>query len=373
MTTRRGGSVPITRRLLTAQPVRTGAGAAGIGMALMLILLLAGLWVGVQDRVTTYDDHLGADLVVVPPDSDSLFADPGVLPAPTVQAVADTAGVEEAAPLRTMYLILELRHGKAATAAVASDPTSDLGGPWAFTRGRAPQAVDEVAVDALFADQHDIEVGTRLPMLGHPMRVVGLTDDTALFMTPLVFTTTDAMNQMLRSPDTTGSVLVTTTNPGATAQALHRAGYTVRTPGQLREASLTQATSIYGSPVRLMIGVAFIAGTLIVALVAHTRVVEQQRDLGVLKALGAPSSRIRRVAVTQTATLTVLGALAAVVLFLLARTVLAWWRPAFPVELTPATLAQTAVAAAAMSLLAAWLPAHRLARMDAASAFRSQP
>lgn len=373
MTTRGRGEVPITRRLLTARPVRTAAGAVGIGMALMLMLVLAGLWAGVQDRVTTYDDHLGADLVVVPPDTDTLFADPGVLPEPTLRAVRGLAGVDEAAPLRTMYLILELPHGKAAVAAVASDPASTLGGPWAFTRGRAPRAADEVAVDALFADQHDIGVGSRLPMLGHPMRVVGLTDDTALFMTPLVFTTIDAMNQMLRSPDTTGSVLVATHDPATTAQALRRAGYAVRTPAQLRQASLAQATSIYGSPVRLMIGVAFVAGTLIVALVAYTRVVEEQRDLGVLKALGASSSRIRRVATTQTVILTGLGALAAVALFLLVRTVLAWWRPAFPVELTPATLAQTALAAAAMSLLAAWLPAHRLARMDAAFAFRSHP
>ena len=371
--TRSSGSVPVTRRLLAARPVRTAAGAVGIGMALMLMLLLSGLWAGVQDRVTTYDDHLGADLVVVPPDTANLFADPGVLPGPTVEAVADVTGVDQAASLRTMYLILELPHGKAAVAAVASDPSSTLGGPWSFTSGTAPRTVDEVAVDALFADQHDLDLGSRLPMLGHPMRVVGLTDDTALFMAPLIFTTTDAMNQMLRSPDTTGSVLVTTSDPAATAQALGQAGYTVRTPAQLHDASLTQATKIYGSPVRLMVSVAFIAGTLIVALVAYTRVVEQQRDLGVLKALGATPARIRRIAVTQTVTLTGLGALAAVALFLLARTVLVWWRPAFPVELTPATLAQAALAAAAMSLLAAWLPAHRLARMDAASAFRSQP
>lgn len=373
MTTRSSGSVPVTRRLLTARPARTAAGAAGIGMALMLMLLLSGLWAGVQARVTTYDDHLGADLVVVPPGTANLFADPGVLPAPTVQSVGAVPGVEEAAALRTMYLILELPHGKAAVAAVSSDPTSRLGGPWALGRGRAPDAADEVAVDALFADQHGLGLGSRLPMLGHPMRVVGLTDGTALFMTPLVFTTTDAMDHMLRSPDTTGSVLVTTPDPAATSRALRDAGYTVRTPAQLRQASLTQATRIYGSPVRLMIGVAFGAGTLIVALVAYTRVVEQQRDLGVLKALGATPRRIGRVALAETVVLTALGTVAAVVFLLVARVLLAWWRPSFPVELTPATVAQTALAAAVMSVLAAWLPAHRLARIDAASAFRSQP
>jgi putative ABC transport system permease protein len=371
MNGRSNASVPVTRRFLITRPVRTAAGAAGIGLALMLMLLLAGLWVGVQDRVTTYDDHLGADLVVVPPGTRNLFADPGVLPEPAVDTIARTPGVTGAAPLRTMYQILELPHGKAAVAAVAYDPASDLGGPWAFTTGRAPEAADEVAVDALWADQHEYGLGDRLVILGHQMRVVGLTDDTALFMTPLLFTTTTGMDQMLRATGTTGAVLITTPDPDGVAARLREAGYTVRTPAQLRAASLQLATDIYGSPVRLMVGVAFAAGTLIVALVAYTRVTEQQRDLGVLKALGATPARLRRIAVTETVALTVLGTLAAIVLLIITRELLAWWRPAFPVLLTPGTIAQTAAAAAAMALLAAWLPARRLNRLDAASAFRS--
>lgn len=364
-------SVPVTRRFLAARPVRTATGAAGIGLALMLMLLLAGLWAGVQDRVTTYDDHLSADLVVVPPGTRSLFADPGVLPAPAVDAIARTRGVTAAAPLRTMYQILELPHGKAAVAAVAADPASGLGGPWAFTAGRGPGTADEVAVDALWADQHGLAIGDQLPILGHPMRVVGLTDDTDLFMTPLVFTTTTGMDQMLRATGTTGAVLVTTDDPGGVAVRLRDAGYTVHTPEALHDASLQLATDIYGTPVRLMVGVAFAAGTLIVALVAYTRVTEQQRDLGVLKALGATPKRLRRIAVAETAALTVLGTLASVVLLLATRELLTWWRPAFPVVLTAATVAQTAAAACVMALLAAWLPARRVNRLDAASAFRS--
>jgi hypothetical protein len=36
------GAVPVTRRFLLARPVRTAAGVVGIGLALMLMLLLAG-------------------------------------------------------------------------------------------------------------------------------------------------------------------------------------------------------------------------------------------------------------------------------------------------------------------------------------------
>ena len=367
----RSGTVPVTGRLLAARPVRTAAGAAGIGLALMLMLLLAGLWAGVQDRVTTYDDHLGADLVVVPAGTRSLFADPGVLPAPTVDDVANVDGVTAAAALRTMYQIVELPHGKAAVAVVAADPDSSMGGPWSFGSGRTPRTPGEVAVDALFADQHDLALGDRVPVLGHRMRLVGLTDDTALFMTPLLFTTTDAMNTMLSGPETTGAVLVATDTPARVASRLEAAGYTVRTPSQLRDASLDLAIKIYGSPVRLMVGVAFAAGTLIVALVAYTRVTEQQRDLGVLKALGATPGRLRRVAVTETVVLTAMGAVTSVVLLLVGRELLTWWRPAFPVVLTTGTVAQTAAAAVVMALLAAWMPTRRLAKMDAASAFRS--
>lgn len=288
-----------------------------------------------------------------------------------MDAVARTPGVTAAAPLRTMYQILELPHGKAAVAAVASDPTSGLGGPWAFTDGRAPLVADEVAIDALWADQHGFDIGDRLPMLGHPMKVVGLTDDTALFMTPLVFTTTTGMDHMLRSTGTTGAVLVTTPDPTGATERLQEAGFTVLTPAQLHHASLRLATDIYGSPVRRMVAVAFAAGTLIVALVAYTRVTEQQRDLGILKALGATPRRLRRIAVAQTTVLTGLGALSAVVLMILAREILARWRPAFPVLLTPATVTQTAVAAAAMAVLAAWLPVRRLNRLDPSTAFRS--
>ena len=370
----RGGGVPVTRRLLVARPVRTAAGALGVGLALMLIVLLSGLWAGVQQRVTVYEDHLGTDLVVVPPGTDSLFADPGALPAGAAAAVARTAGVAAADPIRTLYLILELDDGKAAVAAAASQPGRP-GGPWALAAGRRPRADDEVALDAVFAREHGLTLGDRLPVLGHDMRVVGLTDDTTMFMTPLLFTTTHAMTGMLRAAGTTGTVLVTL-NPGAdraaVAARLTAAGLNVRTPAQLHQAALTLATRIYGSPVRLMVGVAFVAGTLIVALVAHTRVTEQQRDLGILKAMGATPGRLRSIALGETAALTGLGAVAALLLTGAARAVLAWWWPAFPVAVTAPTLAATAAAAAAMAVVAAWLPMRRLARLDPATAFRSR-
>lgn len=364
-------TVPVTRRLLRAHPLRVAAGALGIGLALMLILMLDGLWVGVQGRVTAYEDHTGAQLAVVAPGTENLFADPGVLPAATVAQVSATPGVRWAAGVRTMYTILELHGDKAAAALVGSDPGRP-GGPWAFRSGRPPRTAREVAVDELLADRHGLGLGDQLPVLGRRLRIVALTRDTAMFMTPLVFLTQQGLTELVRKPGTTGAVLVGTDRPAQVASRLRAAGLTVRTTAELHAASLRLATRIFGGPVRLMVGVGFVAGTLIVALVAHSLLAEQRRELGVLKALGAAPGRIRRLAVAETATLTALGAVAGVVLMLAGQAVVAAWRPQFPIMFTGATLARTALAAAAMALLAAWLPAHRLARLDAASAFRSE-
>lgn len=362
--------VPVTRRLLAARPLRVGAGAIAIGLALMLVLLLDGLWAGVQDRVTLYGDNTGADLVVVAPGTDNFFADGGALPAAAVDQVAATSGVRWASGVRTTYTILELHGGKAAAALVGAGPDRP-GGPWAFRAGRQPRTGAEVAVDALFADQHGLDLGSTLPVLGRSLRVVGLTRETAMFMTPLVFLTEATLTDLLRADGTVGSVLVSTDEPAAVASRLTEAGFTVLTADQVRDASLRLATRVFGSPVRLMVGVAFVAGTLIVALVAHTLVAEQRRDLGVLKALGADVRRLRRIAVAETATLAVLGAVAAVALMLAAQALIAAWRPQFPVLVTAGSLSRAAIAAAAMTLLAGWLPARQLARMDAATAFRS--
>jgi hypothetical protein len=75
--------VPLTRRNLLAEPRRLAAGVAGIGLALMLILLLGGLWAGIQAQSVRYLDATGATLWVPPrtPAPCSLKA-PSCRPAP---------------------------------------------------------------------------------------------------------------------------------------------------------------------------------------------------------------------------------------------------------------------------------------------------
>jgi putative ABC transport system permease protein len=78
-----------------------------------------------------------------------------------------------------------------------------------------------------------------------------------------------------------------------------------------------------------------------------------------------------QLALGQALTLGLLGTAVGSGLVYAVRALLALWRPQFPVILTPAAFGSATVAGLAMALVAGLLPAARLVRLDAATAFRS--
>ena len=134
----------------------------------MLMLLLEGMWAGVRAQVTVYEDHVGAQLVVVAPVTENLFSDSSTLP-----RHHRTPGVDWAAPIRTLYTVLD-RHGRRAAASLIRFVPGRRGGPWALAEGGPPQADDEVVVDTVLARRHDLGAGDRLDVMGAAFRVVGL-------------------------------------------------------------------------------------------------------------------------------------------------------------------------------------------------------
>ena len=69
-------------------------------MAIMLILLLDGLWAGIKANITTYEDNVGADLYVAQPGTRNFFGAISVIPTDTVDTVRADPDVDWAVPVR---------------------------------------------------------------------------------------------------------------------------------------------------------------------------------------------------------------------------------------------------------------------------------
>lgn len=361
------GSVPLARRNTFAEPRRLAAGGAIVGLAIMLILLLDGLWTGITRSVTAYQDHAGADLYVAQPNTRNFLGAVSRIPRSTVDQVRADPDVDWASPVRTFLAIVGLHDTKVPVSIIGWD-LGEHGGPWEITDGREPQSDDEVAIGQVMAERHGLNVGDSLELMGREFRVVGTSTDT--FMLAFVFMTHPATDALLGSPDTTSFVLVGTDRPDDVRATLSRTGLAVLDRDQLAANDLALMTRAYEVPLRVMRGVAFGIGIVVIALSVYTEIMDRRREYGIVAAMGASRSHLASLALRQTLIVAIAGLIAGGVLFLAGRAVITTIRPQFDIVLT-ATIAGRAVATAiVMALLASLLPAHRLARLEPAIAYR---
>jgi putative ABC transport system permease protein len=362
------GRVGLARRNLLADRRRLGAGILGVGLALMLVLLLDGLWAGVQRQATIYPDRVGAQLFVAQRGVADFLGESSTIPRATVAEVQETPGVKWADPVRGQFVVFEL-HGKKVAAYVVGSVPGRHGGPWSLVSGRMVHADDEVVLDQALARRHGLDAGQTIEVGGYPLRVVGLADASAP-MTGFLFVTHSATDVLLRSPDTTSYVLVGTRDPGAVKARLERRGLTVFTRDELADNDRELYTSIFGSVIKLMVAVAFVAGALVVGLTIYASVVERRREYGIVKAIGGSSRVIAGAVLRQSVALTAIGLLLGVVLFLAARALIAELRPQFSIVLTTGGLLTGLAAALLMALVASIVPARRVATAEPASVYR---
>ena len=180
---------------------------------------------------------------------------------------------------------------------------------------------------------------------------------------------TDAL---LRSPKTTSFVLVGTDQPSAVETRLRQQGLTVLTSEEIATNDKDLYAKIFGSVIRLMLGVAFVAGVLVVGLTIYASVAERRREYGIIKAIGGSGRAITGAVVRQTLILTAVGLATGFVLFLAARVVIFELRPQFSVVLTTRGVAVSIVAAVLMGLVASIVPARRVASAEPAIVYRER-
>lgn len=364
------GRVPVARRHILADRRRLAIAVVGIGAALGLILLLEGLWQGFQKQISAYEDNVGADLFVGQAGIQNFLGDTSVIPASVVEQVRAVPGVTRADPVTAKAVILDL-HGQKQFAFLIAAERGGMGGPWRLTAGRQVAADNELVVDSTLAGQHGVRIGEQMGLLGRQFQIVGLSAETRSWMSSFVFVSPQAAGALLRSAGTASYVLVDAVDPEAVApQIERRTSLTVLRPTTLAENDRALLSKIMGAPLSLMVAVAFIAGTLIVALTVYSAIVERIREYGIAKALGAPRWRLFGIVLGQTSVLAALGTVAGFLVYQGAFRLVALARPQFWVQLTPGTMAMVLAAAGLMALLAAVIPTLRVTRLDPASVYR---
>lgn len=359
-------------RHILQNKTRLALSIAGVALAVMLILILTGFRDGLYRRLAAYLDHAPGSVVVAQSGVDNLLAATSLPPAGTAEAARQAPGVGAVTPFISQIAIYDDRNRtKRSAYLIGCDPALG-GGPWRLVDGREPRANNEIAIDRVNADQQGLALGDTVTIVGRAFTVVGRSAETMTWAGGYLFARRSALAGLVLAPDAASHLLVTPA-PGVAPEAVRdrlRAlpGTAVLLTRDVIANDRTLFSRIFDPPLRLMVAIAFLVGTLVVGLIVYTATVERQREYGVLKALGARTGPRYRTVTAQA--LLAAGAGVGGALALVAGRLMMAVRPQFLVSLEPAAAGGALLAGLAMALVAALGPARTIARLAPADVFR---
>lgn len=363
----------VARRNLVQEKTRLALSVGGVALAIMLVLILDGLLVGMFRQITAYLDHNQASIIVAQEGVQNLLGATSLLPSKTEDQVAGINGVDEAVPILSRFVILDL-HGKKQPVYLIGYSVERGGGPWDLAEGREPRNDRELVFDRVLADRHGLDLGDRVEVMDFDFRIVGLSDGTASWMTSFIFLPKTAVEELLSAPGATSFLLVSARSGRSMEEVRDRIARLDDLEVMLKSEMAANDTRLFGrffsAPVRLMTGIAFLVGALVVGLVIYTATVERQREYGVLKALGARNPLLYRVVLVQALLAALLGTVVGLGLAKVASEAIMAARPQFLVVMQAGMVGRAAAIGLGMALMAALFPARVVGRLAPAEVFR---
>jgi len=363
----------LARRNLFQDKTRLALSIGGVALAVTLILIMNGFLAGMNRQITAYLDHSPGSIIVAQEDVVNLLGSTSLLPDGIIQKSETIRGVDEAIPILSQFIILDLHEKKQPAYMIGYDP-HEGGGPWQLIAGREPRSKREMVFDRVLAGRHGLKLGDQVEVMGKDFTIVGLSNGTTSWMTSFFFVRKEDAETLLLAPGATSFLLLTTRDKAKLDDILRRlnnlSGVNALTKREMAANDLKLFSRVFSAPLKLMVGIAFLVGAMIVGLIIYTATVERQREYGVIKAIGAKNRFLYRIVLTQALFASVAGSSLGV---LLANGAAQWImsaRPQFLIVFDPVDSGQALLAGLGMALIASIFPTRVVANLAPAEVFR---
>ncbi len=290
--------------------MKLAGGLVGVIFAAILATQQVGIFFGLLGKNTMVVDCAGADVWILPHGTEQ--PQPGkALPEVVLHRARATADVAVASPLIWAGATLALPDGGSEQVTLLGvDPGSRLGGPWNVVAGDPAALVEP---DAMFFEdsQRDklgaLNLGSLRELNGKRIRVAGFTWGLLPFGPSYAFASYDKARDLVGQRDHSQSMVLVKVKPGVEPEIVAE-----RLRGALPDQAVFTRAELRRSVVRFVltrtpIGITFgmsalfglVVGFVIVAMSMFSAVVDNLREFGTLKAIGATTGDLGRLLLVQ--------------------------------------------------------------------------
>lgn len=364
--------VALARRNLFQDRRRATLSIVGVAAALLLVLVLEGIFAGAMQQVTAYMRNSPADVFVSQEGARTMHMTQTALAPATVAAVADVDGVAWAEGLRYTTSIVDAGDGQRTAYVFGYDVASGRGGPRTLSAGAAPEH-GEIVLDDVAAAELGVQLGESVGVLGAEFRVSGLSTEGTNIVNTTVYIRSDDFADL--RGDSFAYVLAgarPNVDPQVMADRIEAAipGTTAQTRDEFVRQERAVLRDMTADVMQIMTVIAFLIALVVVGLTLFTTTLAKLREYGVVKALGAGPGRLAAIVAAQSAWAVLLGLVVATALALLTGIALEAATPNVQVSIEPSSVLRTGLSALLAGALATALPLGRVLRVDPATTFR---
>lgn len=304
--------IALALQIIMHQPIRFAAALMGISFAAGLAFIQLGLYMGFKENASIIVDNTDGEIWVCARHQEN-FDFPKQLEPRTLDLVRSTRGVKSANPLLIVFSKWKLLSGAEKTVEVVgfdASPDHGVGGPWRLLRGFADDLDDPGAMTVDTTAQEkldDADLGSMTEVGDVEARVVGVTDGIRSFQgNPVLFTDLNNARSFGHLPFDAVHYIVVVLEPGAIrADVLNNLRNIEYTEAYTSEEFSKKAQDYWlnstgAGPALFMAALmGLIVGVVVVGQVLYTSTLENLKEYGTLKAMGASNFQVIGAIVAQ--------------------------------------------------------------------------
>jgi putative ABC transport system permease protein len=349
---------------LLHRPLRSIISISAVAIEVIMILSIAGIFMGMLNDQKARNNGIGADVMMLPSNASYFNGASGA-----------------AMPVIDQQALVKLPHVKIVSAAIQKISTSpsveilygidystfDALKPFVFLSGGPFKSPDDAIIDSVLADNH-YRVGDSISILGHTFRISGIVEPGkgGRKLIPLA-----TMQQLIGAPGKASLFYIKCDDPAnedAVIREIHATrGFqqnTVMTIDSWLDQMTPNRIPGFNLALNVIIGIAVVVGFLVIFQSMYTAVLERTREIGILKSMGASKFTIIGVVLRECAVLAIAGVIVGVAGTYGVRVLLLHFFPTQHFEIIGAWLARAGAIAFGGSLLGSLYPAWMAARKD---------
>lgn len=362
-------------RMLWRDRLYVLAAAGGVAAALLVVLLVEGMFVGESRQIIAYPQELKADIWVAQDGVANMHMATSFIDAGKETHIQKLPGVGRTTSL--LYINGFVSDGEREWFAyiVGLLPAQPQAGPASVLTGKRLPGPDEVIIPRVLASKLGVDLGDTVQVAGEPLMVAGIAEGYFSMANSIAFVHFDWLQDRL---DTFNAVSYITVQaaPGVdtTALAEHIREEIDGVEVTLNDTFIANDKRIGlqmgGELIAVMSLVSGLVAALVVIWCVMVLVVRYQQELAIARAVGARAYQLVLAVALQALLLTTIGYLLSVAAGLALEPGMARWMPDVAVTFPAQSFIRNGVLSLTVALVSALPPIWRVLRVDPVEVFK---